>query len=94
MFTAGPGGDHHDPLPDRLVVVAAVSDLGRQLLVGVHPGDLHEAPRGDRADPVLGLAALHRDQLRREEEEEALDPHPARLGGGEVARLVEDDQQP
>jgi hypothetical protein len=24
-----PGGDHHDPLPDRLVVVGARRDLGR-----------------------------------------------------------------
>ena len=88
-----PGADHDDPLPDRLVVVGAGRDLGRKLLLGVHPGDFHEAARGDRPDPVLGLAPFERDQLRREEEEEALDPHPGRLGGEEVPGLVEDDQR-
>ena len=50
-------------------------------------------PNGHGADPVLGLAASHADQLRGEEEEEALHPHPGRLGGREVAELVQDDQR-
>ena len=87
------GADHDDPLPDRLFVVAAVLFPRRQLVVGVHAADLHVAARGDRGDPVLGLAPFDRPDLRPEEEEEPLDPHPGRLGGEEVPRLVEDDQQ-
>ena len=85
-------GDHHDPLPHGLVAVGARGDLGIELLLRVHARDPHVAAERDRADPVLGLAALDAPELRREEEEEALDPHPDRLRGGEVARLVEDDQ--
>ena len=48
--------DHHDPLPHRLVVVGARRDVRRQLLLRVHPGDLHEAAQRDHADAVLGLA--------------------------------------
>ena len=68
-------------------------DLRGNLLLRVHAGDLHVAAERDRFDPVLGLAALERPDRRPEEEEEALDPHPRRLGGDEVAGLVEDDQQ-
>src|SRR6185436_2191182 len=65
----------------------------RQLVFGVHAADLHVAPRRDRGDPVLGLASFDRDELRSEEEEKLLDPHPCRLCGEEVSGLVEDDQQ-
>ena len=91
MFTPGPGEDHDDPLPRRLVVVRARRELGRELrtLVGRHPGDLHVAARGDRADPVLGLADLAPHQQRREEHREALDAHAQPLGRHEVAELVQ-----
>jgi hypothetical protein len=62
-------------------------------LVGVHPGDLHEAAERQGPDAVLGLAALDADELRREEDEEALDPHPRGLRGDEVPELVDDDQE-
>ena len=89
----GPGADHDDPLPHRLVVVGAGRDVRRQLLLRVHPGDLHEAAERDRADPVLGLADLLLHDERREEQAESLDAHAARLGGDEVAELVQDDQR-
>ena len=89
----GAGADHDDPLPDRLAVVGTVGDLRRNLLLRIHAGDFHVAAERDRFDPVLGLAALERPDRRAEEEEEALDPHPGRLGGDVVAGLVEHDQQ-
>jgi hypothetical protein len=67
--------------------------LGRDLLVGVHPGDPHVAAQRDRADAVLRLAALDLEQQRREEQREALDTHADGLGRGEVAGLVQDDEQ-
>src|SRR5918999_593951 len=89
----GPRRDHHDPLPDGLRVVGASPHLVGEVLVGVHPADLHVAPRGDRADAVLGLPHLLARQDRGEEEREALDPHADGLGRGEVPQLVEDDQE-
>ena len=88
-----PGEDDHDPLPDRLAVVGAVLDARRELLRRVHAGDLHEAAERQPADPVLGLAALPAQLGAAEEEREALDAHPDRLGGREVPELVEDDQE-
>src|SRR5204862_8243372 len=76
-----------------LFVVAAMLLSGRQLGFGMHAADLHVAARRDRGDPVLGLAPFDRDELRPEEEEEALHPHPGRLGGEEVPRLVQDYQR-
>ena len=87
-----PGADHDDPLPDGLAVVGAVLDLRRDLLRRVHAGDLHVAAERDRADRVLRLAAPRLRPQRREEQREALDAHPDRLGGREVAELVQHDQ--
>src|SRR6266540_1000661 len=87
-----PRRDDYDPLPDGLVVVRAWRDVRWKLLVRVHPGDLHEAAEGQGADSVLRLATPDAHELRRKEEEEALDPHAGCLGGDEVAELVDDDQ--
>ena len=87
-----PREDHHDPLPDRLVVVAARSDLRGEVLLGVHPGDLRVAAQGDGADAVLGLTALDLDDLGAEEERELLDAHAGRLGREEVPQLVQDHE--
>ena len=89
-----PGGDDDDALPHRL----ACSRRGARRSGGISsagfiPRDLHVAAERDRPDGVLGLAALDLADQRREEQREALDAHPDRLGGGEVAELVEDDQQ-
>src|SRR4029077_13453526 len=73
-------------------VVGAVLFPRRHLFLRVHPVDLHVAAERNAFDPVLGLAALERPEGRAEEEEKAFDPHPGRLGGDEVARLVEQDQ--
>jgi len=88
----GPGENHDDPLPHRLAVVRSVDDLLGDLLVRVHPGDLHVAAERDRTDAVLGLAAAELDQHGPEEQREAFDAHADRLRGQEVAELVEDDQ--
>src|SRR5262249_28102520 len=85
--------DHHDALPDRLVVVRAALDVRRQLLRRVHAADLHVAPERDRADAVLGLALADLGDQRREEQREALHAHPPRLRGPAVAELVQDDQR-
>ena len=91
---AGPGEDHDDPLPRRLRVVGASGHLRRQRLdlLRIHPGDLHVAPSGNRADHVFGLAALDPSDLRRKEQREALHAHPDGLGHDEVAKLVQHDQ--
>ena len=62
-----PGEDHHDALPHRLAVVGPMGDLVRDLLVRVHPGDLHVAPERDRADAVgrLAPAPARRSSARR-----------------------------
>jgi hypothetical protein len=88
-----PRRDHHDPLPDGLGVVGPVADLLGEVLVRVHPADLHVAARGDRADRVLGLPHLLAPDRRGEEERELLDPHAHPLGDAEVAQLVEDHEQ-
>ena len=90
----GPREDHRDALPRRLRVVGAPRRLGLEPpdLFGVHAGDLHVAPRGDRADRVLGLPPAHAEKRRREEQREALHPHAHGLGDGEVPELVQHDQ--
>ncbi len=88
-----PRRDHHDPLPDGLRVVGPVADLLGKILVRVHPGDLHVAARGDRADRVLGLAHLLAPEGGREEQRELLHAHANRLRGAVVAELVEDHEQ-
>jgi hypothetical protein len=85
--------DDDDPLPDRLAEVGVGFVLRRHVLLRIHPGDFHVAADRDRFHPVLGFAPLDRPNRRPEEKEEALDPHARRLGGEEVTRLVEDDQQ-
>src|SRR4029453_17032931 len=75
-----PGADHHDSLPDRLVVVAARSDFRRKFLLRVHPGDLHVAAEGYGADPVLGLTAAYLEEQGREEQHESLHAHAGLLG--------------
>ena len=70
-----------------------MDDLGRDVLVRVHPGDPHIAAERERADAVFGLAAAELDEQRAHEQREALDAHADRLGGREVARLVQDDQR-
>src|SRR5262249_60055135 len=67
--------------------------LGGFELLGIHPGDLHEAAQRDHPDPVLGLPSADADELRRKEEEEALNPHPGPLCDDEVAELVQHDQR-
>ncbi len=91
---AGAGEDHRDALPRRLVVVGARRHLRLEPLefLRAHPGDLHEPPRGDRADHVFGLPLAHPHDLRREEQREALHAHPHGLGHGEVPELVQDDR--
>ncbi len=93
MFTAGPGRGDDDPLPDLLAGDRRGALPRRHLFLRVHAVDFHVAAERDRFDPVLGLAAFERPDGRAEEEEEAFDPHAGRLGGDEVARLVEDDQR-
>ncbi len=88
-----PGGDHHDPLPRRLAVIGAVGVLRRDLLARIHAADLHVAAERDRPDRVLGLALLHAREQRREEQREALDPHPDGLRRREMAELVQDHQR-
>ena len=51
-FTAGPGPDHDDPLPDGLVVVGALAQLGRQRLAG--DADVRVVLLVDRLDPAPG----------------------------------------
>jgi len=63
------------------------------LLLRVHPRDLHVAAGWDHADPVLRLADLPLQDHRPEEQREPLDPHADGLGRGKVARLVQDDQR-
>ncbi len=87
-----PGGDHDDALPDRLREVGPMRDLRRDALVRVHPGDLHVAAERHGPDRVLRLPPPVLEQQRREEQREALDPHPDGLRRGEVAELVQDDQ--
>src|ERR671935_207720 len=77
----------------RWLLTRARQRLGRDLLVGVHPGDADVAAERDRPHPVLRLAAADLRQDRREEEHEALDAPPDRLGGREVAELVQDDER-
>ena len=91
---AGSREDHDDPLPGRLAVVGAARRLGIEVLdlLRVHAGDLHVAARRDRADRVLGLAALDPEERRREEQREALDAHADGLRDREVPELVQDDQ--
>ena len=87
--------DHDDALPHLLAQVGPRRDVRRHLLVRTHAGDLHVAAERDRPDRVLGLRALGppAEDQRREEQREALDAHPDRLGGGEVPGFMQDDQR-
>ena len=92
---AGTGEDHDDALPRRLVAVGAGGHLRVHALelFGIHAGDLHVPPRGDRADHVLGLPPADADELGREEQREPLHAHADRLGGEKVPQLVQHDQR-
>src|SRR4051794_10737905 len=87
------GADAHEPLPDGLAVVRARRRLRRDLLLRVHPRDLHEPAERQPADAVLRLPALEAQARAPEEQREALDAHADGLRGGEVAELVEDDER-
>ena len=89
----GPREDDHYPLPHGLGVVGAGPNLVGQLLVGVHPADLHVAPCGDQADGVLGLPHTLRGDRGREEERELLDPHAHQLRNREMPQLVQYHQR-
>src|SRR4029078_13613014 len=73
--------------------VGASAGLLGELLVRVHPADLHVAARGNRADRVFGLPPLDPPDRRREEQREALHAHPHRLRRAEVAQLLEHHEQ-
>src|SRR6185312_6852796 len=68
--------------------VVEVARLGPQ-----HPRDLHEAAQRDGPDAVLGALPGALQDGRREAQVEPQRTHAGRLGGAEVAELVDGDQQ-
>ncbi len=61
-----------------LLPIRAGLVLGGHLVEVVHPDDADVCARGDRLQPVLGLAPAERPDARAEPEEELGDLHPAR----------------
>ena len=59
----------------------------------VHPGDLHVAAEGDRADSVLDSLSPHLHECRRETEVEAAGIHSDCTRDEKVARFVQEDQE-
>src|SRR5919109_839667 len=77
------------PLGDRPSEVHVHVRGGRT----VHPGDLHVAAEGDRAEAVLDPLPVPLHERRREADVEAARIHPHRPGGEEVAGLVDEDEE-
>jgi hypothetical protein len=79
----------HPARPVRIDVRIVVVEL----LVRVHPRDLHEPAQRDWSDLVDRVAALEGHQRVTEADGEALDAHPAKPSGDHVSCLVQDDEK-
>ncbi len=89
MFIAGPGQRDQHPLPARLgekFIGIALALFER--IVARH---LHVAAQRQRADAVVGVAALHAPQARAETDGKNLHAHAKGFGDDEMSPLMDQD---
>jgi hypothetical protein len=90
-FSAGEAGDQDlEPLPLRLRQELVI--FPGRVIFGVLTGHLHVAAERNDADAVLGVAALHFQNLRAEAEREGQHAHAVPAGEQEVAKLVNEHE--